>query len=316
MTKPLVAVTGASGFLGRQLVPALSAEGFSIRALIRRDPVHPLWRGLEPEIVIGDLETDDSLERLCDGAVAVVHGAALIKAKSRRHFDAINTLGAERVARAADRGGASRMVLISSLAAREPHLSDYAHSKRQAENAVRAVMGERLCVVRPPALYGPGDRETLQLFQAASRSPIVPVFSPAARIALMHVQDAARQIAFLTAASAHRSHATLSDDRPGGYNWLEIVQSASRAVGKAPKVTPLPGAVLTVAGLAGSVSRLFGAAPILTIGKSRELRHLDWSVRPEEQCFDLPKPFFPLNDGLAETAAWYIKAGWLRAPSA
>jgi uncharacterized protein YbjT (DUF2867 family) len=193
MSRGLAAVTGATGFLGRHVVRSLAESGWRIRVLARRDVIHPLWRDLEIEVVLGDLGDQAVLSRLCRGADLVVHTAGLIKARDRQAFEAVNVEGARRLAEAT--GGP--MLLVSSLAAREPGLSDYAATKRLGEEAARMLLGDRLTVVRPPALYGPGDPETLPLFKAAAASPVLPLFDPGARIALMHVHDAARQIAAL-----------------------------------------------------------------------------------------------------------------------
>jgi hypothetical protein len=144
----VVAVTGATGFLGRHLVRALANDGWKPRVLVRRDPIHPLWRDIEIEVVTGDLKTPGALDRLCQGAEVVIHVAGLIKAASLDGFNAVNRDGARAAAQAAKAAGA-RFILVSSLAAREPQLSNYAASKRAGEDAVREISPER--PDRPPA---------------------------------------------------------------------------------------------------------------------------------------------------------------------
>lgn len=313
MARRLAAVTGATGFLGRRLVRSLADDGWEVRVLARRDPIHSGWRGLEPEVVIGDLADRAALERLCRGAAVLVHAAGLIKARSAAAFAAVNEAGARRAAAAADRAGVGHMLLVSSLAAREPRLSDYAASKRAGEAAATAILGERLTIVRPPVIYGPGDVETFRLFRAAERSPILPTFGGRARIAVIHVHDAARQIAALAGGRPGAQVVALSDSRPEGYAWREIVETAAAAVGVQRRIVPLPGAVLTAAGLAGAVGRLVGRTPMLTPGKARELRHLDWSLRPDERCGGLPPAQFRLGEGFAHTVDWCRRAGWFSA---
>lgn len=308
----LAAVTGATGFLGRHLVGALAGQGWSVRALVRRDPVLAAPVGVEPEIVIGGLSDDAALARLCQGAEVVVHVAGLIKAPKDAEFAAVNAAGAARVAEAVRRAGVPRMLLVSSLAAREPQLSAYAASKRAGEEAARAILGDRLSVLRPPAIYGPGDVETLGVFEAAERLPVVPVFDSRARVAMIHVEDAAAQIAAAASLPPERPVVALSDSRADGYAWREIVEAAAKAVGRAPAVVKVPSAALAVAGLAGATVRLFGANPIFTPGKAREMRHLDWSLGPEERWSTAPEPRFDLEAGFAHTVAWWRVAGMLR----
>lgn len=304
MTARLAAITGATGFLGRHVVRELAAAGWRVRILARRDPIHPLWRDIEPEVVIGDLADDAALDRLCDGADLVVHIAGLIKAHDRSAFFKVNEAGSRRLARRTTK----EMILVSSLAAREPQLSDYAASKRAGEDAARESLGSRLGVVRPPALYGPGDVETLPLFQLAASSPVLPVFDPRTRLALMHVEDTARQIAALADAPKGFTIA-LSDSRPEGYGWREILQTAAASVGTAPAFVRIPSGILTALAFLGQLKGRKGAPPMLTLGKAREIRHSDWSVHPAEQSYNLPAPRFDIVEGFLHSVEGYRTGG-------
>ena len=92
----VVAVTGATGFLGRHAVAELAARGWQVRALVRSQPIHPLWKDLEPEIVLGALGDTGALRRLVTGADAVLHIAGLIKARDEAEFMAVNRDGTAR----------------------------------------------------------------------------------------------------------------------------------------------------------------------------------------------------------------------------
>lgn len=309
--RTVVAVTGATGFLGRRLVKVLAADGWTVRVLARRDVADPAWRGLEPQLVIGDLTSDHALAALCAGAQVVVHVAGLIKAPSRQAFDRANVEGSRRVALAAKAAGA-RLVLVSSLAARAPQLSDYAASKRGGEEAARLVFGEALTVVRPPAIYGPGDLETLRLFQAAASSPVLPVLDPAARMAIIHADDAAARIADLVKTPRPGVHA-LSDDRPEGYGWTELMQAAGAAVGASPRLVRIPAWVIkSLANLSKWASIATGKDSILTPGKARELLHGDWSLSSNDPIPDFPPVRYLLDEGFAQSVGWYRSEGWLK----
>lgn len=301
-----VAVTGATGFLGRHLVRALAAQGDAVFVLVRRSPAEPLDATVT--MVEGALDRQDSLQRLCEGADVVVHGAGLIKARSREAFFAANCEGSRRLAEAC---GSASVVMISSLAAREPQLSHYAASKRAGEDAARAVLGDRLTVMRPPAIYGPGDVETFALFRAVAKGPVAPLLNPAARIAMIHAADAARQIAAMTRAPSPGATVSLSDARPDGYRWAEIIDAACEAVGRRPPRLPVPDVAVH---LAAFVSERFGGrsgAPMITSGKARELLHGDWSVPLEARWSAAPEPQFTLKSGFVDTVAWYCAQGWL-----
>lgn len=309
----LAAVTGATGFLGRYIVRALADDGWRVRVLARQTPSHPLWRGLEPQVVLGDLADAGALARLVDGAALVVHTAGLIKARSRAAFDAVNVAGTKAVAAAAP--VAAHLLLVSSLAARAPELSDYAASKRGGEAALAALAPDRFTIVRPPGVYGPWDRETLALFKAARTWPALPVLNPAARTALIHAADAAAQITALGARPPANQTFALSDARPDGYAWSEIMQALAAAVGRQPPLARVPETALRAAGVVADISaRLSPGTPILSSGKIREFLHPDWSVPPDQRPPDMPAPRFNLVEGFATTAAWYESEGWLQQP--
>ncbi len=306
MTAKIVAVTGATGFLGRHLVRRLADDGWTVRVLTRRDALCPEWRNIEPQIVIGDVRDLAALQRLCAGADLLVHAAGLIKAADRAAFDAVNVDGVALAARAARDADAS-MVLVSSLAAREPALSDYAASKRAGEGAAQAALGEKLVIVRPPAIYGPGDKETLTLFAAAQSAPFLPVFGAAARLCVIHVEDAAAQIAALCAAPRAGVFA-LCDGQREGYGWTQIMTAASQAAGRKPRLIAVPHWTIRLA--AHMCAFLTGGRAIFGPGKARELLHPNWSVAGEAVLSE-PPPRYGLTEGFAQTMEWYRGNGWL-----
>jgi 2-alkyl-3-oxoalkanoate reductase len=308
--KRVVAVTGATGFLGPHLIAALLREGARVRILARRYPAS----GLDCEIIRGSLEEGPALDRLTAGANAVIHAAGLIKARDRAAFFRTNVDGSRAVAEAALRNAPNaRFVAISSLAARAPELSDYAASKRAGEDAVRAVLGDKPVIVRPPTIYGPGDRETLAIFQTASRT-IVPLFG-SGRLAIVHVTDAAAAIARLAMGTGNAGCFALADANPAGYTLAELMAEAARAIGRRPRFLRMPDGVLLAAGkLSSGWSRLSGGTPIFTAGKAREMLHPDWTVPPDEALpAEIHRPAITLPEGFAATVAWYRAAGWLSA---
>jgi nucleoside-diphosphate-sugar epimerase len=207
-----------------------------------------------------------------------------------------------------------RLLLVSSLAAREPALSDYAASKRAGETAARELAGDRLAVVRPPVIYGPGDRETLSLFRVAGRSPVMPVpANGAARLALAHADDVAAVILDVLERPELTGVYAVGGDRPAGYAWREIFTAAAQAMGASPAMFAAPDWAI---GAAAALSERFGAmgggAPIFTRGKARELLHADWSVTPAELPAGPSGESVELGEGFSRTVAWYRRAGWMR----
>ena len=309
MGRLTVALTGGSGFLGRHLLASLAQADYHVRALSRAGRLADSG----PEAVIGTLEDPAALAVLTRGADAIIHAAGLIKSRGGNEFQAVNKEGTARLLRcAAAHAPGAHVVLVSSLAAREPHLSPYAASKRGAEDVARELIApERLTILRLPALYGPFDRETLTIFKAA-RLPLVPLTtSGRERIALMHVEDAATAIARLARAGNGGTY-SLADRRPHGYAMREILAEAARAQGRNARFVRVSPLVLKAVGIGASVAgRLAGKPAMLSPGKVREMLHDDWSVRPEDMPTGLSARVRDIALGFRETVAWYRSAGWL-----
>ena len=304
-----VAVTGATGFVGGYLLRALAAAGFQVRALTRRPQAaqdNVAW-------VQGALEDEAALAALIEGADAVIHCAGAIKARSRDAFFDINAGGTRRLAGiAAAQVKPPRFILVSSIAAREPQLSSYAASTRAAEQVLRA-FAPRLptLILRPPAVYGAGDMETLRIFQMAERGWLVAP-SGGGKISLVHADDVGRVLAEAVAAETVPAQPVEFDDgKPGGYAWAEIAAAAGAALGKTPKVVRLPAPVLYAVGAAGSLfSQVTGRASVLGFEKMREFLHPDWvaaGVSPEGF-----KPLWNIEKGFADAVAWYRSRGLLK----
>lgn len=312
--RPVVALTGATGFIGQRLVPLLAAEGWRLRLLLRRDPVRAEWRGVEPQIVAGGLDDAAALRQLVSGVDAVVHVAGLIKATRRRDFHAVNHLGSQALADAVlEVAPRARFLHVSTIAAREPQLSDYAASKRAGEDAVLQRLATRATVLRPPAVYGPGDRESLVFFQLASKRFVPLAGRPEARAAMIHVDDLSTLLVALLREGAPGAVLTACDARAGGYTWREVLRTAALAVGNpGAKLFHAPAALLHAIATAGDLGALLGSANMLTHQKLRELRHGDWTVREAERARPATwQPRFALDEGFGNAVAWYRRAGWL-----
>lgn len=312
--RPVVALTGATGFVGRRLAPLLAAAGWRVRMLLRRDPVNADWRGMDAQIVAGDLADRGALRQLVAGVDAVVHVAGVIKAARRSAYYAVNAQASEALAQAVrELSPRAHFLHVSTIAAREPQLSDYAGSKRAGEEAVLQLLGDRVTVLRPPAVYGAGDRESLVFFQMAQKRFVPLVGRAQARAAMIHVDDLNALLVALLRAAPRGAVLSAADGRPAGYTWREVFQTAARAVGNpGAGLFQAPGALLRTIALAGDVGRLFGHANMLNGQKLRELRHPDWSV-PTDQ-WARPDGWLPrhsLDEGFAQAVAWYRRAGWL-----
>lgn len=288
----------------------LLAQGWRVRALCRGDPSGLLKDAPGLEVTPGELADESALARLCQGADVVIHAAGLVKARRNAAFTETNVVGSQRVARAA--ADVPHTVLISSLTAREPQLSPYAASKHAAEEVMFRELGPRLTIVRPCAIYGPRDRELLPVFQAAAASPVLPLLGSEAQITMIHVEDAAQQVAAIAASPPSGGRFSICDDRPKGYSWRELVACAAAACGRRPRLLPVPPQLVKGIGLVNDLSKVFGTSPMLTRAKARELLHPDWTVAAETLPTTAPQVRHTLDTGFKYTLAWYRQVGWVK----
>lgn len=307
MTPRLVALTGATGFVGRQILARLEGAGIRSRLLVRDPGKLPPTTELT-DIVVGSLDDDDALVRLVAGASSLVHCAGAVRGVTRAQFDRVNAVAAGRCAAVARDAGVEHLLLISSLAAREPELSAYAASKRGGEEAVTGNAGSMsVTIFRPPAVYGPGDREMQPLFRLMARG-FAPIFgSPDARFSLIFVEDLADAV-LAWARDPDPGMFEIDDGHPGGYGWPEVCETVESITGKPVRQIPVPGALL---GLPAAFNTLAGLAtgylPMLSLGKMRELRHPDWVCRGTgDSAPGGWRPRFRLAEGLRRTPGWQV----------
>jgi nucleoside-diphosphate-sugar epimerase len=307
-----VALTGATGFLGRHLAARLRARGLAVRALVRRDD--PGLEATGVELVRGDLANEAALEALVDGVGTVVHAAGLVRARRSAEFEAANVRGTARLAEAVRRRAeGARFVLVSSLAARAPGVSAYARSKRAAEEELtRRADGLRPVILRPPAVYGPGDRATFPILAQLARGFLVAPRARANRFSLLFAEDLAELLAELVVEPRPLAGPVEPDDgTPGGYGWRDLAECAAARTGRRVRLVELPRPVLAAAAwLAELGARPLGAVPPLSRGKVAELFHPDWRAADDGALWR-GRPRTTFAEGFERTLAWYRREGWL-----
>jgi nucleoside-diphosphate-sugar epimerase len=302
----LVAVTGATGFVGQAVLLAAARHNLDVRALTRRK--QRLRSGVE--WVDGDLGNADALKRLMEGASAVIHVAGVVNAPDAAGFDEGNVQGTLRVIEAAHAMGVARVVHVSSLAAREPELSIYGASKLRGEKLVRA-SGLDWTVVRPPAVYGPRDTDMLELFRLARRG-VMPL-PPNGKLSIIHVADLAQLLLSLVPSgeAVTRQLFEPDDGEPGGWTHVRLAHAIGAALDQ--RVRPLSLSPRVVGWAARADRMMRGAKAKLTPDRARYMCHPDWTVgdglMPPPALW---RPRIDTLEGLRSTAAWYREAGWLK----
>jgi nucleoside-diphosphate-sugar epimerase len=299
-----IAVTGGTGFVGSHLIDGAVAAGHEISALTRRpqpDRANVTW-------IDGSLSDRESLRRLVERCDAVIHIAGVLNARDRGAFHAGNVDGTLSALTASTAAGIHRFVHVSSLAAREPQLSMYGGSKAKAEELVER-SGLDWVMVRPPAVYGPGDTETLDLFAMARRG--VVLLPPKGRLSVIHVGDLARLLlALADPASPKQTVVEPDDGKPGGWSHDEFAAALGSAVGRRGIRLSMPSPLVKVGAVIDQLIRRDRAK--LTADRAAYFCHPDWVVDPAKKVSaKVWRPQIPTADGLAATYRWYREKGWL-----
>lgn len=297
-----LAITGGTGFVGSRLIALATEAGHQVRALTRREQAPREHIGWIP----GDLQNTQALARLVEGADAVIHVAGVVNAPDRAGFALGNVEGTANMLAAAEQAGVQRFVHVSSLAAREPGLSDYGWSKAEGDRLVTASALD-WSIVCPPAIYGPGDMEMLELFKLAKKG--LALLPPGGRISVIEVGDLGRLLLAL-AVSDGRLILDCDDGVETGWSHKDFARAIGAAVGKRVAAFALPRPLL----MAGAhLDRLIrGKGAKLTPDRVAYFCHTDWVVDAAKRPpANLWQPQVRTEEGLAMTAAWYRQQGLL-----
>jgi len=325
-----VLLTGANGFVGSHILDRLIRLQIPTVALLRPNSDRTFLAGplANVELRTGRFDDSAALDAALEGITHVIHCAGATKALNREGFFAVNQGVTRELVAAVNRRGPQiqRFLLVSSLAAAgsgpaaapmtesqaPAPVSDYGRSKLAAEQEVANNCQPDWTVIRPPAVYGPRDREFLRLFKAA-KAHVRPTFGGGKQaLTLVFVQDlAAVIVAALTHPRASREIFFAGS--------TEVVTTAELAAGVAAAVDswtlalPLPNAVLWLAcQWAELVTRVTGKANVLSAQKWAELKAPGWvcEVAKLQRNLGCSCPT-GLAEGLARTRHWYRENGWL-----
>jgi nucleoside-diphosphate-sugar epimerase len=334
-----VLVTGASGFIGQHLVRRLIERGDRVSCLVRATSRIDELRSSGARLIVGDATDRAGIERaLAESRAGVVfHLAGLLKAVRTADFARVNAGGVESVAAAcAGRAGRPLLIVVSSLAAAGPCAGDqplmegdspapvsaYGRSKLAGELAAARHAGEMaITIVRPPIVFGPGDRGVLEMFRPIAHSGLhVVPGSKERRVSLIHVADLVALL-LLAAGKGERL-------RPGGApgqgiyfvaadhdpTYDELGQAIARAMGKKrATVVHVPGPLVRLVGLCGdSLGRVRQRPGWVNSDKMVEALAGSWMCSSAKARTRLGwSPAATLAVRLRETAQWYRQAGWL-----
>lgn len=322
-----VLVTGATGFVGWHVVEALVRAGLPIRALVRRTSDTQRLRQVGAELVVAELTDEAALRQAALQTSAVVHLAALTRARSEAEYHRVNAEGTAVLARAAAGTDTEprRFVYLSSLAAVGPApagspvglgdtprpLTAYGRTKLAGEQALLEQAGITPLILRAPAVYGPRDRDLYRFFRLAARGVLPVPSGPERPLQLIHVADLAEAVVRAVQVPAASGIVHVAD--AVSYTWESVARMVAQAVGRDARVVRVPAGLISVAAAASeNLARWSGRATIFNRDKALELLAPGWLCETEAAREKLGfEARIPLADGLRETARWYRNEGWL-----
>lgn len=309
-----VLVTGGTGFVGRRLVRALIAGGYTVRLATRAVMAPPRP---DVEIVpVGPIGSRTDWREALSGIEHVVHAAAMVhvmrpSADDEKAFHEVNALGTETLARAAASAGIRRFILLSTVKvlgeeSRNRPLRDddpprphdaYAKSKYEGEeraaNAAAGV-GMELVVLRPPLVYGPGVKGNFAtLLRLCDSGLPLPLGAIRNRRSLIYVDNLVQAI---ITALAHKNSLSgrflISDGEP--VSTPELIRALGSALERPVRLIPVPLNLLCL------TAKAFGMRPVM--------ERLIGSLEVDDGRFRTSTGWVPnatLGDGLRATAAWW-----------
>ncbi len=320
-------VTGATGFVGSHLVDCLLRRGYEVTCLLRSTSSRQWLDGKPLRLVECELLGDRSeLRRVVSRQGVVFHVAGAVRALDYAGFLRVNADATEEILHACTEAEESprRFVLVSSVAACGPGsasepisersaarpVSEYGRSKLEAERRA-ALFADviELVVVRPTAIYGPRDRETLPLLRLARRG-ILPAFAGKEQLHnLCYIEDIAEGIA-LAGEAPVESGAVFLLGAAEEHTMQQLAQVLCLQFGRGATLLPMPRALLySVACVSEAFARLIRRPAMLNRQKVEELVaswRLDISAARERLGYE---PRWSLERGLAETVGWYRNHG-------
>lgn len=279
-----VFLTGASGFVGRNLARNLIDSGHSVIAAVRPSSDRSL---IPPEcdVSVVNIQDPSDLAAHFQGVDVIQHVAGAVKARCSEEFDRINAGStAAMVAAAGSVCPSALFVLTSSQAASGPcgtgPVTPYGRSKVLAEQAVTGM--ERYVVVRPPAVFGPGDKATRDLFKWAKRGFTVSLGKGSGSFCFISVSDLAFFLT-LVMTSMGALGRTLQPSWPEPVTWKRFHSALEEACGRRILRVHLPSFMVHTAGFMAEIMATFtGACPMVTREKAKELTAPSWVMMQHE----------------------------------
>jgi nucleoside-diphosphate-sugar epimerase len=303
MSAPVIALTGATGFIGRHLLRELPRHGYRIRVLLRRPAEVP------PEAssaVVGDIAAPRNMAVALRDVDMVIHSAGLAQGMSGRPEDdyrSINTEATVALARAAERAGIKRFVFLSSIRAQSGPCADavlteadppaptdaYGRSKLAAEQGL-AELGLDWVALRPVLVYGPGVKGNMASLAELARSKLpLPLGGLKARRSLLSLDNLVSAVdTVLRAPAPLRRPLIVADPEP--LTVPEMIAAFREGLGRSPGLVPVPSLLLEAAARLSGRGEVYRRLSGSLVANPAALMELGW------------RPSLTTREGLARLA--------------
>jgi dihydroflavonol-4-reductase len=326
-----ILVTGGTGFVGSHLVERLLSLGYNVRCLLRYPDKRRWLADLPVEVTPGDITVPESLSQAVQGADAVVHAAALLKAKSSEDFYRFNVEGTHNLLEACAKAPTPprRFVYLSSVAAAGPAPPDrpitvsdpphpitlYGRSKLQGEQEVSGFkVALETVIIRPSAVFGPRDRGIFLYFKTVALWRFKPFFGSSYNLlSVIYIKDLIEAlICALTIAKERLPKHPLFVADPQVYTWAQVVADMEKALQRKALTVVIPAPIVS---MVAAISELFSGKSIGTFNreKAKEMLASSWwcDVQPAIDHLDWHS-VTPIDQAIQQTVDWYREQGWIR----
>lgn len=295
----MIVITGATGFVGEEVVKQARAAGYPVRAIVR-DPQQAQWlaKRYGVELFHGNVLYAPSIDGAMQGAKCVIHLVGIIHERKENTFERTHTRATQHVVDAAKKSGVKRLVHMSALGTREDARSRYHQTKWAAEEYVRK-SGLAWTIFRPSFIYGTNDRAINTLAQLVRRLPFVPVLGDGnTKIQPISVENVAK--AFVAAVHNDESVGKAYDlCGLDAFTWNELYDKLQGILGTRKRKLHLP---LPIARAQAALFEKILANPPFT---------RDQLLMLQEDNVGDPKPaerdFFLRQENFEEGVARYLK---------
>ncbi|WP_297799184.1 complex I NDUFA9 subunit family protein [uncultured Brevundimonas sp.] len=269
----LVTIFGGSGFVGAQVARAMARRGWRIRIAVRKPALaHELRMAGDVgqvQLTLCDITKKDDVVAALQGADAAINLVGILCETAGRKFDAIHVEGSRNIAEAAAAAGVKQLVQMSALGADVNSAADYARTKGEAEQAVRAAFPSAV-VVRPSVIFGSEDQFLNRFGNMAARMPVMPIIEGESRLQPVHVLDVAEAVARLTV-NPQFAGETFELGGPAVWTMKQVIDYVLAETGRDRLAIALPTVAAKAVASLTQIPAAIGLTPALTVDQVKML---------------------------------------------